>query len=341
MGSRSAFASFAAAMVVVVVAAVGLAAEPAKPVTIGYSAGLLADPFQAIQADFTIAVARKAGLKVLPITDANGNAARQVADIRKLLAGGAQGLLAVPIDRDAIVPALDAAAARDVPVVAIDTAPSSGKVAMIVRADDRRMAEDACHLIGRQIEGVGIVLSMLGSQGTSAARDRAAGFADCIRKDYPAISLIEQATDGKPDRAASIARNVAQATPDLAAIYIQSDAVMLPGVLNGLKAANRLTPVGAPRHIMLVSLDGTPLALQRIRAGYLDAAISEPLDLYVTYGLRYLQAALKGERFQPGPTDHDSRIIDHAGSPMDLLPAPIVTRANASSPTLWGNKIKT
>ena len=341
MGGRFAPATFAAAVLVAAGVVAGLAAEPAKPVTIGYSAGLLADPFQAIQADLTIAVARKAGLKLLPVVDADGNAARQVADIRKLLAGGARGLLAVPIDRDAIVPALDAAAARDVPVVAIDTAPSAGKVAMIVRADDRRMAEDACHLIGRQIEGTGIVLSMPGNLATSAGRDRAAGFADCMRKDYPAVSLIEQPTDGKSDRAASIARSVALATPDLAAIYVPSDAMLLPGVLNGLKAANRLTPIGAPRHIMLVSLDGTPLALQRIRAGYLDAAISEPLDLYVTYGLRYLQAALNGESFQPGPTDHDSRIVDHKGNPMDLLPAPIVTRANASSPALWGNKIKT
>ena len=341
MGGRSAPASFAVAVLVAACWAAGLAAEPAKPVTIGYSAGLLADPFQAIQADLTIAMARKAGLKLLPVTDANGNPARQVADIRKLLAGGARGLLAVPIDRDAIVPALDAAAARDVPVVAIDTAPSAGKVAMIVRADDRRMAEDACHLIGRQLDGEGAALSLPGYQGSSAARDRAAGFAQCLRSEYPAIRLIEETTEGRTAGIAAIVASAIAATPDLAAIYVPSDAMMLPGVLNGLKAANRLTPVGAPRHIMLVSLDGTPLALQRIRAGYLDAAICEPLDLYVTYGLRYLQAALKGESFQPGPTDHDSRIVDHKGSPMDLLPAPIVTRANASSPALWGNKIKT
>jgi hypothetical protein len=35
-----------------------------------------------------------------------------------------------------------------------------------------------------------------------------------------------------------------------------------------------------------------------------------------------------GETFEPGPTDHDSTIIDFNGNLMDLLPAPIVTKEN-------------
>ena len=121
---------------------------------------------------------------------------------------------------------------------------------------------------------------------------------------------------------------------------MQSDAVMLSGVLNVLKSAGKLTKVGEPHHIMLVSIDGTPLALSRIRDGLLDAAISQPLDLYVKYGLRYLQAAVAGETFRAGPTDHNSRIVDFKGNLMDLLPAPTVTQKNADDPALWGNKAK-
>jgi len=111
-------------------------------------------------------------------------------------------------------------------------------------------------------------------------------------------------------------------------------------VLNVLKSAGKLTEVGAPHHIMLVSIDGTPLALQRIRDGLLDAAISQPLDLYVKYGLRYLQGAVNGQTFHAGPTDHNSRIVEYKDNLMDLLPAPTVTRRNASDPALWGNKAK-
>ena len=46
---------------------------------------------------------------------------------------------------------------------------------------------------------------------------------------------------------------------------MQSDAVMLAGVLNVLKSAGKLKKVGEPGHIFLVSIDGTPFALQKVR----------------------------------------------------------------------------
>ena len=58
------------------------------------------------------------------------------------------------------------------------------------------------------------------------------------------------------------------------------------------------------------------------------------------YGLYYLQAAVAGKTFEQGPTDHDSRIVELNGNPMDLLPAPIVTKANVDDAKLWGNQVK-
>jgi ribose transport system substrate-binding protein len=338
MNGRLAPVSFATALVAVVGLAASAAAQQHKSFTMGYSVGFLTDPFQAIQVDLTVATAKATGLKVLPVANANCDAGKQITDFHNLISEGAQGMITVPTDSDAIVPALKFAAGKDIPVVAIDIAPAGGKVGMIVRADNVRMGEDACHLIGKQLDGKGIVLSMMGDQATTNGRDRTSGFADCMRKDYAGIKLIQQPTYWKTDKATAIAQTVVTSTPELSAIYMQSDSVMLAGVLNVLKSAGRLTQVGAPHHIMLVSIDGTPLALQRINAGYLDAAISQPLDLYVKYGLHYLEAAVDGESFKAGPTDHNSRIVEYKGNPMDLLPAPIVTKANASDPALWGNK---
>jgi ribose transport system substrate-binding protein len=315
-------------------------AQQHKSFTMGYSVGFLTDPFQAIQVDLTIAVAKKSGLETLPVANANGDPGKQISDFHNLIAEGAQGLITVPTDSDAIVPALNFAASKNVPVVDIDIGPAGGKVAMIVRADNIRMGEDACHLIGQALHGKGTVLSMMGDQATTNGRDRTTGFADCMKKNYPAIVLIQRPTYWKTDKATAVAQTVVTATPDLSAIYMQSDSVMLAGVLNVLKSAGKLTKVGAPHHILLVSIDGTPLALQSIRGGLLDAAISQPLDLYVKYGLYYLERAVSGETFHPGPTDHNSHIVEYKGNPMDLLPAPIVTKTNAADPSLWGNKVR-
>jgi ribose transport system substrate-binding protein len=45
-------------------------------------------------------------------------------------------LIINPADSQAIVPSLAFAASKTVPVVSIDIAPASGKLAMIVRADN-------------------------------------------------------------------------------------------------------------------------------------------------------------------------------------------------------------
>lgn len=332
-------ASLAVACTVTLLAGHAQAQQP-KSFTMGYSVGFLTDPFQAIQVDLTVAAAKQAGLKVLPVANANGDAGKQITDFHNLIAEGARGLITVPTDSDAIVPALNFAASRKVPVVDIDIAPAGGKVNMIVRADNLRMGEDACHLVGKHLDGKGIVLSMMGDQATTNGRDRTTGFADCMKKNFPQIKLIQQPTYWKTDKATAIAQTVVTSTPGLGAIYMQSDSVMLAGVLNVLKSAGKLTKVGAPHHIYLVSIDGTPLALRKIREGMLDAAISQPLDLYVKYGLWYLEQSVAGHSFKPGPTDHDSRIVEYKGNLMDLLPAPTVTQQNASDPMLWGNKSK-
>jgi ribose transport system substrate-binding protein len=68
--------------------------------------------------------------------------------------------------------------------------------------------------------------------------------------------------------------------------------------------------------------------------------LSQPQDAYVKWGLLYLEGAVAGKTFGPGPTDHDSRIEIVNGNPMDLLPAPTVTKANVDDPKLWANGAK-
>ncbi len=337
LGALAAGASLAAA---VGLCAGGAAAADMKPFTMGYSVGFLTDPFQAIQVDLTMAAAKKAGLKTLPVANANGDAGKQITDFHNIIAQGAQGIIVVPTDSDAIVPALAFAETKKIPVVSIDIAPARGKLAMIVRADNVRMGEDACQAMGKALGGKGTVLSLMGDQATTNGRDRTTGFDDCMKKSFPDMKLIERPTYWKTDKATSVAQTIVTSTPDLAGIYMQSDSVMLAGVLNVLKSAGKLKNVGEPGQIYLISIDGTPLALQRIRDGMLNAAISQPLDLYVKYGLSYLEAAVAGETFKQGPTDHNSRIAELNGNPMDLLPAPMVTKANVDDKTLWGNQVK-
>ena len=99
-------------------------------------------------------------------------------------------------------------------------------------------------------------------------------------------------------------------------------------------------PPSDPKHIFIVSNDGIPQELEAIRKGEIDATVSQPADLYAKYALFYAKAAIEGKTFQPGPTDHDSTIIEVGdGMLEDQLPAPLVTKDNVDDQALWGNQI--
>jgi ribose transport system substrate-binding protein len=331
---------FLAAFALTAATSISYAFAEGKLHKVGISMPFLGNSFMVVQAHLLSDGAKTAGIDALPVANADGNAGKQISDFHNLIALGASGLIAVANDSDAIVPALNFASSKSVPVVSIDIGPAGGKVAMIVRADNYRMGVDACHATGKALGGKGTALSLMGDLASINGRDRSAGYRDCLKKEFPGITLIEKPTYWKSDVAATVTQTVVTATPDLGAIYMQTDAGMTVGVLNVLKNAGKLHKVGESGHIFLVGIDGASQALKAIRDGYVDLSISQPLDLYVKYGLEYLQGAADGKNYALGPTNHNSEIVEYKGNPMDMLAAPLVTKENVDDPNLWGNQAK-
>lgn len=309
----------------------------AAPV-VGYSAPFLTAQFEVVLQDQTTALLEKEGFDLLAPTNADSDSGRQITDIRDLISQGAQGLIVVANDSKAIIPALDYAEEQKVPVVTIDIGPDGGKVYAIVRADNVGMGTLACEAMAKAIGEKGTVLSLMGAQTSINGRERSDGFRECMAG-YLNITLIERPTDWDAAKQAAALQTVLDVTPDLAGVFQQSD-YALSATLNVLTQAGRDAKVGEPGHIYNISIDATPQALQLVRDGALDAAISQPLDGYAKYGVKYLTDALNGVELKLGPTDHGSEIVDFNGNMMDLLPATLVTKDNVDDATLWGNQVQ-
>lgn len=302
----------------------------------GYSAPFLTAQFEVVLQQQVLDDSESTNLDFLAPTNADSDSGKQITDIANLISAGAQALIVVANDSKAIIPALDNAAAANIPVVTIDIGPDGGDVAAIVRADNIGMGEIACNAMAAAIGEEGKVLSLMGASTSINGRERSEGFRDCIAG-YPNMTLIERPTDWDPTKQADALQTVLTANPDLRGVFQQSDYALSP-TLNVLTTAGRDAKVGEEGHIFNVSIDGTPQALDLVRDGVLDAAISQPLDGYSKYGLEYLQMAIDGEEIPLGPTDHDSEVVEFNGNLMDLLPAVLVTKDNVDDPDLWGNK---
>lgn len=275
----------------------------------------------------------------LPLSNSQNDIAKVVSNVQALTDQGAEAIVMAPQDTGAIASELERLEEKKIPVVSVDTRPDEGKVYMVVRADNRAYGEKSCDYLGRKLGGKGRVAELQGDLSSINGRDRSQAFAACMKKKYPGITVHELATDWKGEVASHKLQDLLNEHRDLDGIYMQAGGAFLQPTLALLEQKGRLRPAGSAGHITIISNDGIPDELEAIRAGTIDATLSQPADLYAKYALYYAKAGLEGKRFTPGPTDHGSRIVRIGNGLEDQLPAPLVTKENVDDRGLWANQL--
>jgi ABC-type sugar transport system substrate-binding protein len=300
----------------------------------------LTSPFWTSYNKYIVEEAKAQGLDLLQPFNSEFDTSKQITGVRNAISLGAKGIIFSPFESAAAGTILKAAAKANVAIVAVDVAPTAGPVAIVVRANNVAYGEKACHYIGDHV-AEGPVVQIMGDQASINGRDRGNGFRDCIAKNYPKLKELEIPTRAwSGEDAAAGLDAILNATPNLKAIYMHAGGVFLAPTLQTLKRKGMLKLAGEPGHIVIVSNDGIPQEFDAIRKGEADATVSQPADLYAKYGLMYLKQAMAGKTFAPGPTDHDSTIVEVApGVLEDELAAPLVTKENVDDKSFWGNQL--
>ncbi|MFI1396597.1 sugar ABC transporter substrate-binding protein [Streptomyces sp. NPDC020681] len=276
----------------------------------------------------------------LSLTNSQNDIGKLVANVQTFTDQGAKAVVMAPQDTGAIAESLQTLGEKKIPVISVDTRPDKGDVYMVVRADNRAYGEKACQYLGEQLKGKGKVVEFQGDLSSINGRDRSEAFKSCMDKNFPGIRVFELATDWKGDVASAKLQSTLAAHPDINGIYMQAGGVFLQPTLALLEQKKLLKAPGTPGHITIISNDGIPEELDAIKAGKIDATVSQPADLYAKYALFYAKAALEGKTFKEGPTDHDSTIIKIPNGFEDQLPAPLVTKENVDDPKLWANQLE-
>jgi ribose transport system substrate-binding protein len=300
----------------------------------------LTSPFWTAYNGYISAEAEAQGIDLLEPFNSEFDTAKQITGVRNAITLGAKGIIFSPFDSSAAGTVLNTAADAGVQVVAVDVAPTTGPVAMVVRANNVAYGEKACQYIGEHVTE-GKVVQIMGAQASINGRDRGNGFRDCIAENFPDLIQLEVPTNAwGADEAAAGLDTVLTANPDVKAIYMHAGGVFLAPTLQTLRRKGLLHLAGEEGHVIIVSNDGIPQEFEAIRKGEIDATVSQPADLYAKYGLMYLKAAIEGKTFEAGPTDHNSTIVEVApGVLEDQLDAPLVTKENVDDPSLWGNNL--
>lgn len=317
-------------------------AADADQTSIGYSPKFLKDDFQVLLLDQFKGAVGDADMSLIGAPDANGDVAKQVADIQNMLANGAKAIVIVPVDAAGVVPAIEQANDKGVPVFSLDDAPVGGEVAATVRADNVGAgAQGAEEMVARLQEddcwpGDCTVLELQGGLDTPNGLDRSKGFSDTMKQLAPDVTLVQRPTEWTAEMAADATQNVLTQTPELDGIFMASE-LMATAVNAQLRGAGRDGKVGDADAVIRVAIDGTPAGLQLIRDGLLDATVSQPLSGYATTVADLVKRVLAGEDISEGTIEGGQIVMTPVG-PQYQLAATLVTSENVDDDGLWGNQ---
>jgi len=299
--------------------------------TVGYSTYTVSNPFFAGMQKGLDAGSSQHGYQMVT-TNANGEPSQQVSDIENLLNRGAQYLLLTPADGKAVTPALNAAKAKNVPVISIADSVEAD-ITSTVNLDNVAAGQMAAQQIVQHLNTVnggprGNVVNITGIIGTPSASDRNKGFLDEIGK-YPDIKIVATQDGGYDTEKSNAAMNdILQANPKVDAVFNGNDAEAV-GVSAAIEAAGRFKPVGAPGHIYVIGVDGSKPAIANIRAGIQDASVSQNPIKMAEKAIELVSDLKAGKEV-----------------PKDVVyPAQLITKANIDSPEvkaygIWADEVQ-
>lgn len=294
------------------------------------------------------AAAEALGWKVLQPTDSGNSPAKQLTDIDNLINQGVTALDIHACAADGIVPAIQKANAANIPVFTPDQPANSGKVAIAATVDNVAAAAAVCDELLKALTAqfgsvVGPVIEVQGDIGSQAGAQRTQGFEDCMKAKAPNVKILVVPTKWDGAAGAAGVDTLLNANADVKAIFFQSDIVFSTAVTQALTTRNALFPVGDPKHIILTGIDGGCDMLKLIQAGSADQDVSQPLTAYGPIGMEILDLAIQGklDTVKPGTSTLSKstgmQIVTIPTGLMVVVPATVVTKANATDPTLWAN----
>jgi ribose transport system substrate-binding protein len=281
----------------------GATAGKQPPYVIGVSNVSVANSFrvQMIEEIKYAGTQRPDMIKEVIVTDAGGDANKQISDIEDLVTRKVDALLVAPASDTALTPAVDAAVAAGIPVVVFNSDMKSDKVVARALPPYREWARLTADWLGKTMNGKGNVIALRGIAGLAAEADEWAGVEEAL-KSYPDIKMVcTEYADWAFDKAKTAVANCLANQPTV-------DGVLSIGDAMTWAAAESLKDKGYDvTKIPMIGIGGSNGFLKYWQQNKLNAyVIADPTDIGVT-ALDAALDTLQGKTVQANltPTQYD------------------------------------
>ncbi|MFC8344559.1 substrate-binding domain-containing protein [Streptomyces sp. NPDC057280] len=273
-GKQAATYVLAAVVAAAIVGATSLlhsGTSEAKSQKIGLSLSTLNNPFFVQIRAGAQAEAKKLGVD-LTVTDAQNDASQQANQLQNFTSEGLGTIIVNAVDSDAVTPAAKGVNKAGIPLVAVDRAVNNADTAALVASDNVAGGKLAAKDLAEKLGGKGRIVVLQGQAGTSASRERGAGFTEGL-KAYPGIEVVaKQPADWDRTKGLDVMTNLLQANPDIDGVFAENDEMAL-GAIKALGSK-------AGKSVQVIGFDGTEDGLNAVKAGTLYASVAQqPAEL--------------------------------------------------------------
>ncbi|MFE5083026.1 ABC transporter permease/substrate-binding protein [Streptomyces mirabilis] len=233
---------------------------------VGLSLSTLNNPFFVQIEAGAKAEAKKLGVD-LTVTDAQNDASQQANQLQNFTSSGLGSIIVNPVDSDAAGPAVRSANKAGIPVVGVDRGVNKADTAALVASDNIAGGKLGAKAMAEKLGGKGKIVILQGLAGTSASRERGAGFAEGL-KAYPGIEVVaRQPADFDRTKGLDVMTNLLQAHPDIQGVFAENDEMALGAVKAlGSKAGTSVSVIG---------FDGEPDGLKAVKDGTMYASVAQ------------------------------------------------------------------
>lgn len=222
----------------------------------------------------------------LIVLDSQNDPAKELANVEDLTVRGVKVLLINPTDSAAVANAVAMANRSNLPVITLDRGAEKGKVVSHIASDNVAGGKMAGDFIAEKLGKQAKVIELEGIAGTSAARERGAGFKQAIEAHQLQL-LAAQPADFDRTKGLNVMENLLAAQPQVQAVFAQNDEMAL-GALRALQAAGK-------ENVLVVGFDGTEDGIKAVQRGKLAATIAQQPNQIGSIGVETADKVLKGQ----------------------------------------------
>jgi erythritol transport system substrate-binding protein len=293
----------------------GAAANAAGPAPIAIITPSPSNVFFKSESDAAAARAKELGYEPLVLSH-DDDAAKQDQLVDLAISRGAKAIILDNAGADASVAAVRKAKNAGIPTFLIDREINATGVATAqIVSNNYQCATIGAQEFVRLMGEKGKYVELVGKESDTNAQVRSQAYNEVLGQYPKLVQVAKQSANWNQTEAFEKMETLLQAHPDVTGVISGND-TMAKGAAAALKAAGK--------HVVVVGLDGSPEAIEAIKAGEMDATVLQPAVQMARSAVDQAQSYIKS-----GKTDHPEK---------QALDCELVTKDNANQFGVFARK---